>query len=42
MGPYKRYKRNYLLDYDFDLSDGKAWKRTGNEGIPDCALKLAD
>ena len=30
----------YLLDYDFDLSDGKAWKRTGYGGIPDCVLKL--
>ena len=28
----------YLLDYDFDISNGKLWKRTGYGGIPDCWL----
>ena len=32
----------YLLDYDFDLSNAKAWKRTGYGGIPDCELSLAE
>ena len=30
----------YLLDYDFDLSNGKQWKRTGYGGIPDCLICL--
>ena len=32
----------YLLDYDFDLSNGKSWKRTGYGGIPDCVLSLEE
>ena len=32
----------YLLDYDFDISNGKLWKRTGYGGIPDCHLCLTD
>ena len=28
----------YLLDYDFDLSAGPTWRRTGYGGIPDCVL----
>ena len=32
----------YLLDYDFDLSNAKAWKRTGYGGIPDCLLSLEE
>ena len=30
----------YLLDYDFDISNGKLWKRTGYGGIPDCTISL--
>ena len=30
----------YLLDYDFDISNGKLWKRTGYGGIPDCCISL--
>ena len=29
-----------MLDYDFDISNGKAWKRTGYGGIPDCTISL--
>ena len=32
----------YLLDYDFDLSNAKAWKRTDYGGIPDCLLSLEE
>ena len=32
----------YLLDYEFDIHDGKQWKRTGYGGIPDCILSLED
>ena len=32
----------YLLDYDFDISNGKQWTRTGYGGIPDCHLSLED
>ena len=32
----------YLLDYEFDIHDGKQWKRTGYGGIPDCVLSLED
>ena len=32
----------FLLDYDFDLSDGQVWKRTGYGGIPDCQLSLTE
>ena len=30
----------YLLDYDFDISNGKEWKRVGYGGIPDCIISL--
>ena len=30
----------YLLDYDFDISNGELWKRTGYGGIPDCSISL--
>ena len=32
----------YLLDYDFDLSAGPTWRRTGYGGIPDCVLSLEE
>ena len=34
----------YLLDFDFDfdISNGQKWKRTGYGGIPDCVLCLTD
>ena len=32
----------YLLDYDFNVSNGKQWKRTGYGGFPDCLLSLED
>ena len=32
----------YLMDLDFDISNGQKWKRTGYGGIPDCVLRLTD
>ena len=32
----------YMLDLDFDISDGRQWKRSGYGGIPDCCLSLED
>ena len=32
----------YLMDLDFDVSNGQRWKRTGYGGIPDCILSLND
>ena len=32
----------YLMDLDFDISEGRHWKRTGYGGIPDCHLALED
>ena len=32
----------YFLDYDFDISNGKLWKRTGYGRIPDCEIRLVD
>ena len=32
----------YLLDLDFDISNGQQWKRTGYGEIPDCVISLND
>ena len=34
--------RAYMMDLDFDISDGQKWKRTGYGGIPDCVLSPTD
>ena len=32
----------YMLDLEFDISNGHKWKRTGYGGIPDCYISLID